>query len=147
MKYTQLLSLLLAAACASLGSESPPLAQQMLDQFAQRYQEVVRLTLHGVPSGESGLRVIASTDPVRVGKASDPEDLNALASGEAVVLDEQDALDVTVPVLPLDGRSTAVVGVTLRFPAGADRDATIARAKAIAAAVARGVQASPEPLY
>lgn len=139
--------LFLFAACGALGGSDNPEAQKLVGAVAQRYTEIVRLTLHAIPSGGSECRVIASTEAARVGRASDKEDLDAMASGQTVVLDEPDALDVTVPVLPVQGKPTAVVGVTLRHPAGRERAATLARAAEIAKAVADAVTNSTEPMW
>ena len=141
------LALVALSACGSFRRDSFPEAQQLVSAVAQRYTEVIRLTLHTVPSGETELRTIASTDPARVGRPSDPEDVQAMRSGEEVVLEESEAIDVTVPVLQLQGAATAVVGGTLRHPAGRAREATVLRAREIARAVANAVQRSPEPMW
>ena len=141
------LALVALSACGSFRRDSFPEAQQLVSAVAQRYTEVIRLTLHTVPSGETELRTIASTDPARVGRPSDPEDVQAMRSGEEVVLEESEAIDVPVPVLQLQGAATAVVGVTLRHPAGRAREATVLRAREIARAVANAVQRSPEPMW
>lgn len=138
---------LLLAACGALGGSENPEAQKLVGAVAQRYTEIVRLTLHAVPTGGSECRVIASTEAARVGRVSDKEDLEAMASGQPVVLEEPEALDVTVPILPVQGKSTAVVGVTLRNPARRDREAVVARAQEIAKAVAEAVQASTDPMW
>lgn len=147
MRRLLVVPLFLFAACGALGGSQNPEAQKLVGAVAQRYTEIVRLTLHAVPTGGSESRVIASTDTARIGKASDKEDLEAMASGQAVVLEEPEALDVTVPVLPVQGKPTAVVGVTLRHPAGRERAATIARAEEIAKAVADAARASTEPMW
>jgi len=139
--------LFLLASCGVLVSDDHPEAQKLVAAVAQRYTEIVRLTLHAAPAGTTECRVIASTESSRIGRASDKEDLEALASGQPVVLEEPEALDVTVPILPKQGKPTAVVGVTLRHPAGRDREATIGRAQEIAKAVAEAVQASTEPMW
>jgi hypothetical protein len=147
MRRLALLSIVFAASCGVFRRDEFHEAQQLVDALSQRYQEITRLTIHAAPEGESECRVIASTDPVRRGTSSDPEDKQAIASGEIVVLDEPGAVDVTVPILPLDGKFTAAVGVTLRQPEGRDKAATVARAKEIAKAVADAAQRQPVPLW
>lgn len=147
MRRLAVLSFALVAACGVFRRDDFREAQQLVDALSQRYQEITRLTVHAVPAGESECRVIASTDPGRRGTSSDPEDQQALSTGEVVVLEEPGAIDVTVPVLPFEGKPTAVVGVTLRQPEGRSKEATVARAKEIAKAVADAAQNQPIPLW
>ncbi len=145
MRRLALLSFVLAAACGIFHRDNFHEAQQLVDSVVQRYPDIVRLTIHATPSGESACRVIASTNAARLGTSSDPEDLDALRTGEPVVLEEPDGLDVTVPVLPLDGKHTAVVGVTLSKPV--DTVKGIERAKHIAKAIADAARSQPIPLW
>ena len=126
------LALLLSlAACKSSPGTSDP--QSIVDAMAQKHSDCTRLTLHCMQSQGSAM-VCASTLRSRVGTPSDPEDLQAMQSGETVVLEEGDDLDVTVPIIVTDGKCTTVCGVTLH-KGDASRAATIARAEGIAMAV------------
>ena len=145
MRRLALLPFVLAAACGILRRDNFHEAQQLVDSVVQRYPDLVRLTIHAIPSGESECRVIASSNPSRLGTMSDPEDLEAMASGKLSVIDAEDGFDVTIPVLPLDGRPTAVVGVTLRKPV--DKEKGIERAQHIAKAIADAAQSQPIPLW
>lgn len=135
MRSLPLLALLVLAACASLRNDDDtpyPESQEVVDRVAERHDDLVRLTLHAVPQGESECTQVASTSPERRGRPSDPEDLQAMRTGEEVVLAEPGAIDVTVPILVRDGNPTAVAGVTLRAEQGADREALVSRARGIA---------------
>jgi hypothetical protein len=145
MRRLAMLPFVFAAACGIFHRDNFHEAQQLVDSVVQRYPDISRLTIHATPAGESQCRVIASTNATRLGTSSDPEDLDALRTGEPVVLEEPDALDVTVPVLPIDGKHTAVVGVTLRKPI--DKDKGVERAKHIAKVVADAAQSQPIPLW
>ena len=90
---------------------------------------------------------IASTMKERRGKPSDPEDLQAMKSGQEVVLDESGAIDVTVPILKKSGKATAVAGVTLRAEEGADRGALVQKARGIAQELAAAVHAAGDPVW
>jgi hypothetical protein len=122
-------------------------AQEVVDQVASRHPDVKRLTLHAVPMGEDGCTQIASTMAARRGKPSDPEDLAALESGEETVLDEEGAVDVTVPIREVDGKPTAVAGVTITMAEGADRDALVSQARAVAKELEVAIQAAGKPLW
>jgi hypothetical protein len=134
-------------ACASSTEGITPFAkaQTVVDTVAARHADLVRLTLHAVPSGRAECTQLASTIPERAGRPSDPEDLTALETGTLVVLEEPDALDVTVPILMVDGKPSAVAGVTLRVAADSDRAVLVGRAKAIAEELASAARAAGMP--
>ena len=129
------------------GATSFTAAQEILDGVAAGHPNLKRLTLHAVPAGKSECTQIASTMASRRGKPSDPEDLNALSTGKEVILDEPGAIDVTVPILATDGKPTAVTGVTLALKDGADREALLAEARAIAEELAAAIQAAGKPVW
>ena len=148
MRFLPLLLMTALWACASTQEAAPfPAAQEIVDDVAARHPDLVRLTLHAVPAGMTECTQLASTMSERRGKPSDPEDLEALRSGELVVLDEAGAIDVTVPILVERGAPTAIAGVTLRAAAGADRDALVSQARGIAEELATEVRAAGEPLW
>lgn len=124
-----------------------PAAQEIVDTVAAGHESLTRLTLHGVPTGKSELTQLASTMASRRGKPSDPEDLEAMDKGEEVILDEEGAIDVTVPILVKDGKPTAIAGVTLKMAEGANRDALVDEARAIAKELEEKVQAAGKPVW
>ena len=124
-----------------------PEAQKVLDGIAAKHANLKRLTLHTIPTGKTECTQIASTMAARRGKPSDPEDLEAMKTGKEVILDEPGALDVTVPILVVDGTPTAVTGVTLAMEEGADRDALANEARAIAQEFEKAIKAAEKPLW
>ena len=139
MKLIAALSLLLLASCAS-GPKPMDFAaaQTMLEQVAGKHADLVRLTIHAVPTGEERARVIASNVASKLNQWSDPEDLEAMKTGEAVTLMEGANLDYTVPVMK-DGKAIAAVGVTVK---GDDKDKMTASAFSIAMELSRAIQAA-----
>ena len=124
-----------------------PAAQAVIDRVAAGHPNLTRLTLHAVPEGKTECTQIASTMPERRGKLSDPEDMKAMKTGEEIVLEEPGALDVTVPILMVDGKPTAIAGVTLKMEEGADREALLKEARAVAKELEKAVQAAGKPLW
>lgn len=122
-------------------------AQAVIDQVAAKHADLKRLTLHAVPTGKEACTQIASTMASRRGKPSDPEDLKALETGEEVKLDEGGALDLTVPIRMVDGKPTAVAGVTITHGEGADAEALVNKARAIAKELEAALQAADKPLW
>jgi len=130
------LSLFVFGSCTSTKAPDPA-AQTLVESVAASHQDIVRLTVHAVPTGEQDYKAVASTLASKLGQPSDPEDLKAIRTGEVVVLEESGGLDVTVPIRLQNGRHTAAAGVTIK--AGIARDAAIAEAKAIASELERGL--------
>ncbi|MHC4955622.1 MAG: hypothetical protein ACYTGZ_17360 [Planctomycetota bacterium] len=133
-------------ACASMKGPYPA-AQDIVKDVAAKHPDLVRLTLHAVPAGKTECTQVASTMKKRRGKPSDPEDLKALKTGQYIVLDEDGALDVTVPILREMGKPTAVAGVTLKMEEGANRGALVNKARKIADELAAAVRAAGKPVW
>ena len=146
MRLIALFILTALGACASMKGPYPA-AQDIVDGVAAKHPDVVRLTLHAIPEGKTELTQVASTAKKRRGKPSDPEDLKAMKSGTEVVLDEDGALDVTVPVRKMGGKATAIVGVTLRMGDGMTRAQLISKARGIADEVAAAVHTAGKPVW
>ena len=137
----------LAAGCQGSGAkEEFATAHALVERIAARHANVVRLTVHAVPRGETQARAVASTSAAKRGQPSDPEDLESMRTGAEVVLQEGTDLDVTLPMADAAGNRTWVAGVTLRT-AGRSREAVIAEARAIAAELSAAIQAEGQPLW
>jgi len=134
---TLLVGILSSFPALLLGCAAPtttdPGAQTTLEALAAEDPSILRLTLHRAVPGVEGPHAVASTLAAKLGKPSDPEDIQAMATGQEVVLDEAGAIDVTIPIRPVGGKHTAAVGVTLDGAMG--RAAAVAKARAIAARV------------
>lgn len=146
MKFPAILALVGLSACAatSPGHAHFPRAQTLLEQSAARHPELVRLTLHAIPRGQTQSRVIASTVPSKLDDWSDPEDLEVLKTHQPIVLWEGANLDYTAPILDARGQAIATTGVTV---SGTSRPAQLALARQIAGEIAAVVLASTEPLW
>lgn len=130
-------------ACVAPPREAHAEAQQVLVNTAASHTEVVRLTLHAIPAGETELHVMASTLRSRVGTRSDAEDVVAFKGGQEIVLAEGDNTDVTLPIKNSAGKVVAVTGVTVKGP----REPGIALARGIADELARKLAGVKPPLW
>jgi hypothetical protein len=128
-----------AASCASTssccGTKCDP--QAVVEQVAKSNPTVTRLTVHCKQADGSAV-ACASTSAEKKGKASDKEDLQAMDSGKAVVLEEPNGLDVTVAMMKKDGKFMAACGVTFADK-GMDKAQAVLQAEKIAAAVEAGL--------
>jgi hypothetical protein len=138
-----LVSAFLAAACRSAPIAPSAEAQAVVESIARQHADCVRLTVHALRPSGSDYCAIASTKAEKLGKPSDPEDLQAMKTGETIVLDEPGALDVTVPILQEGGRWTAACGVTLRMHGGDERTQLVAEATGIAREVEASLAKEP----
>ena len=124
-----------------------PAAQKIVDGVASGHPSLKRLTLHAVPTGKKGCMQVASTMAARRGKPSDPEDLEAMSTGQEIVLDEEGAVDVTVPIMMVDGKPTAIAGVTVTLAEGVDREEGVGEARAIAEELEKEIGAAGKPVW
>jgi hypothetical protein len=137
-----LFAILFSAACAATGAakcDGCAKAQSVVEATAKLHPNCQRLTVHCAMAG--GAKACASTAAERIGTASPKEDLEAMRTGQTVVLDEAGAIDVTVPINQQDGKFSSTCGVTLKA-AGRSRDQAVAEATAIAKAVEAGLGGS-----
>src|SRR5262245_39558820 len=113
--------------------------QAVVDATAKKDPDILRLTVHCAAADRKSTVVLASTLPAKIGKSSDKEDLDALATGKTIVLEEPNARDFSVPVLPQNGEPTHVIGVTLKAPPDANKEALQAKAAEIANSLAAAI--------
>lgn len=130
-------------ACVTPAKQGHAEAQQVVLATAADHAEVVRLTLHAIPAGESELHAVASTLRARLGTLSDPEDVVAFKGGGEIVLAEGDNTDVTLPIQDSAGKIVAVTGITVKGP----REAGITLARSIADELARKLAKAQPPLW
>jgi hypothetical protein len=113
----------------------------VVDRVAKENPGLTRLTVHCTPANATGPIACASTSAEKKGKPSDPEDKQAMATRQTVVLEEAGTLDVTVPILVKDGKCTTACGITLKKD-GATREQLMAKANAVARSVEAGLGAT-----
>jgi hypothetical protein len=136
MRIITAVLLSLFVACSSTGMRSGTDSQVVVDSVAKQNPGLLRLTVHCMQNGKA--MACASTVAAKKGKPSDPEDVQAMTTGKTVVLDEANAIDVTVPMRAKDGTCMAACGVTMPS-AGMTREQAVAKATAIAQAVEAGL--------
>lgn len=133
--------------CDDAKCEPAASAQAAVDSAVGRHADLVRLTIHAVPTGESAARVVATNSDAKRGKPSDPEDLKAFATGETIVLAEGDNVDVTLPLRDSAGAIMAVAGVTLANPKHLPQSEIVAQAQKIAAELQSAMCCAKQPLW
>jgi hypothetical protein len=122
-------------------------AQRFVEQMVAKHPEIVRLTIHAVPTGETRSRIIACNVYEKRGKPSDPEDLEVMKTKKTVVLREGNNLDVTAAILDKAGKAIAATGITLTFPSNTSQEALVKKAEEIAQELTGAIQAAGQPLW
>ena len=122
-------------------------AQELVEGMVSKHPDLVRLTIHAVPAGEDASRIIACNIKEKIGKPSDTEDLEAMKTGETVVLREGDNLDVTAPIWNKAGKPIAATGITLRFRKGETENEVVEKAKSIAKELNTAIQNAKKTLW
>ena len=106
-------------------------AQRLVERLAAKHPDLVRIGMHVTPPTKPDNIIIACNQLERVGRKSDPEDLEAIKTGQPVVLKEGENFDVTLPLHDASGKTIGAIGLTFK-PRPREQDADIAlRARAI----------------
>ncbi len=108
-------------------------AQKLVEDFAAKHREVVRVALHLTPPRGSDNLIVACNIAARVGKKSDPEDIKAMQTGRAVVLKEEGNFDVTLPLHTASGKVIGAIGLTFKPHDNEEESSAAARASKMAA--------------
>ena len=122
-------------------------AQELVEGMVSKHPDLARLTIHAVPTGEEASRIIACNIKDKIGNLSDPEDLEAMKTGETVVLREGDNLDVTAPIWNKAGKPIAATGITLRLGKEETESDIVKKATAIAKELNTAIQNTKKPLW
>jgi hypothetical protein len=122
-------------------------AQMLIDKTVAEHPEIVRLTIHAVPSGQTQSRIIACNIREKIGKLDDTEDLEVVKTKKTIVLKEDNNLDVTVPILDKAGNAIAATGITLRGLDSTNEMLLTEKAQSIAAELSQAIQKAGKPLW
>lgn len=148
---TGLVLALFLGACRSIDPAADRFggAQSLVNDTASRHSDVERLSLHAIPSGETRLITIASTDAARRGRRADPEDLDALRYNRSIKMREGKNLDVTVPLIGRSGAPVAIAGITVSLGGDSAEEEMEAEATAMAVAeeMAQAIRESGSRLW
>jgi hypothetical protein len=88
--------------------------------------------MHVTPPGKSDNVIVACNLPERIGQKSDPEDLQAMKTGEPVVLKEGKNFDITLPLHDSAGNTIGAIGLTFPPRAGEQKKDAARRARGMA---------------
>lgn len=122
------------------------LAQKLVDELVARHPGLVRVGLHLTPPSSQDNIIVACNVKGRIGRKSDPEDLQAIKSQTPVVLKEEGNFDVTLPLHDAAGKVVGAIGLTFKPERNeSDSDAT-ERARRLAREIEKQIT-SPTKLF
>jgi len=113
------------------------LAQKLVDDLTAKHPGLVRVAMHLTPLNRSDIIIVACNITARIGKKSDPEDLTAMRTGKAVVLERGGNFDVTLPMRTASGKVIGALGLTFKPQANEQEPAAVERAKKMASELER----------
>jgi iron complex outermembrane receptor protein len=129
---------------------APPLpaaknfAQDLVDRTVARHSELLELDVHAKPAGGGVVSIIASKNALRIGHATDRDDLDVLKTGNPFVEINQSGnqnVEVHLPLLSISREIVGVVEMTFPYPSGTgfDKDALLQAAEIIRDEMARSI--------
>ncbi len=121
--------------------------QALIDRTVTDYPYIIRLTIHAVPEGEKESRIIACNLREKIGRLSDPEDIEAMQKNCVIVLEEGANIDVTAPVVDEAGRPIAATGITVSVAQGESKQKAVEKALFIARLLNSAISQSDYPLW
>ncbi|HKE41521.1 MAG TPA: TonB-dependent siderophore receptor [Casimicrobiaceae bacterium] len=104
-------------------------AQYLVDSILARHPELREVDLHATPPGSTQSMIVAAKTESRVGKASDPDDIAVMKSGEPRIeinpRGNQD-VEVELPLFDIYNQTIGAVELTFPYVTGTDPQAMVA---------------------
>jgi hypothetical protein len=108
-------------------------AQKLVDQTIAKHPELRQIGLHSIPPNSSDSMIIAINDPKKVGKKSDPDDLEVMKTGKPSVeiIDRKQIYDLGFPLLDRSGNIIGVAVMEIKLSAEKSKESALQRGKII----------------
>ncbi len=138
MKLGKLFSAMVLTLCATASAslqaqENKIYAQKLVDQTIAKHPELRQIGLHSIPPNSSESMIIAINDPKKVGKKSDPDDLEVMKTGKPSVeiIDRKQIYDLGFPLLDRSGTIVGVAVMEIKLSAEKSKESALKRGKII----------------
>jgi hypothetical protein len=138
MKLRNWFSAMALALCAMTTASLPAqenkiYAQKLVDQTIAKHPELRQIGLHSIPPNSSDSMIIAINDPKKVGKKSDPDDLEVMKTGKPSVeiIDRKQIYDLGFPLLDRSGNIIGVAVMEIKLSAEKSKESALQRGKII----------------
>lgn len=123
----------------SLAAESKQenniLAQKLVDQEMSKHPELNLMGLHSTPPNSAQSQIIACSNRTKVGKKSDPDDLEVVQTGKPAVEEkpERQIFDLGFPLLDRNGTTIGTLVMEIKFSHEKTKEGALNRGKKIQA--------------
>jgi TonB-dependent siderophore receptor len=119
-------------------------AQELVNRTVARHPDLIELDVHAVPPNAAETVIIAAKNTARIGKKSDPDDLDVIKTGTSFVEINRTGdqnVEVHVPLVDVNRTTIGEVEMTFPYPPGSgfDQDGLIAAAERIRDGMARRI--------
>lgn len=138
MKLSNWLGAMVLALCVMTSArlqaqENKIYAQKLVDQTIAKHPELRQIGLHSIPPNSSESMIIAINDPKKVGKKSDPDDLEVMKTGKPSVeiIDRKQIYDLGFPLLDRSGKIVGVAVMEIKLSAEKSKESALQRGKII----------------
>ncbi len=122
-------------------------AQKIVETIVSFHENLVRLSIHAIPKGETKSRIIACNVKKKIGMFSHHEDILAITEKKTTLLHEGNKIDITMPILDQHGQAIAATGVTLLSVDGKEDNYYMNQAHIIAQELSAKILNSSKPLW
>ncbi|HXN23792.1 MAG TPA: hypothetical protein VOA41_13725 [Candidatus Dormibacteraeota bacterium] len=137
-KACAMLALLVVFICAvsSVAQVTPDThiyAQKLVDEIIAKHPELKQIGLHTTPPNSSQSVIIAINDRKKIGKKSDPDDLEVMKTGKpsAELIERKGIYDLGFPLLDRSGTIIGTAVMEIKLSAESTKDGALSRGKII----------------
>jgi hypothetical protein len=125
-----LVCLMAISGLAQTGTTNDIFAQKLVDKIIAKHQELRLIGLHAAPDGSSDSHIIANNIRAKVGKKSDPDDLEVMHTGKPVVekKDSRKIFDIGMPLLDQSGAIIGTVVMEVKYQYASSEAAALEQA-------------------
>jgi iron complex outermembrane receptor protein len=123
-------------------------AQKLVDQTIAKHPELRQMGLHATPPNSSESVIIAINDPKKVGKKSDPDDLDVMKTGKpsAELIARKEIYDLGYPLLDRNGKIIGTIVMEVKLSAENTKEGAMKRGEVIQAELQKQIP-SKEKLF
>jgi hypothetical protein len=108
-------------------------AQKLVDEITAKHPELNIIGLHSTPPNGAESVIVACSNKKKVGKKSDPDDLQVMQSGKPTVEEKKDRqiYDLGFPLLDQNGTTIGVLVMEIKFSFEKTSEGALQRGKQI----------------
>jgi hypothetical protein len=119
----------------------------LIDRTLENHPDIVWLTLHAVPTGQTRCRIVGCNSEEEIGKLSATEDIETMQTKSVTILPEDKVITVIAPILDKSGNAVAAAGITLKRSDSTSEESLVNQARSIAREMAKDIREKDQPMW